>query len=200
MAATARGLDRPKIDRRKAPATKARILDAAEALFARRGFHAVSLRDIAQKAGVQLALSHYHFGSKDDLFRAVVDRRADDNVRGLRQALDRAIAASADTPPKLEAILRAFIEPIFARARHGGEGWKNYVQLLAQVANQPQNEAFQTPVNAHYDSVVRDFVAQIRRALPHLAAADVHWGFYFLQAAITHALLETGVVDRQSDG
>lgn len=191
---------RRKVDRRKAPETKTRILDAAETLFAQRGFHGVSLRDITQMAGVQLALSHYHFGSKEDLFRAVVDRRAVENVRGLRDALDRAIASGNGGPPRLEALIRAFIEPVLRRLVHGGAGWKNYVQLLARVANQSQEEAFQAPVNDHYDNVVRDFVAQIRLALPRQDAVDMHWGFYFLQATITHMLLETGVADRQSNG
>ena len=39
-------------------------MDAAEKLFARRGFHGTSLRDITGAAGVDLALVNYHFGSK----------------------------------------------------------------------------------------------------------------------------------------
>ncbi len=189
-----------KIDRRKAPETKTRILDAAEALFAQRGFDGVSLRDIAQRAGVQLALSHYHFGAKEDLFRAVVDRRAAEHVRGLSEALDLVIAASPGRPPAPDAIVRAFLSPILQRWADGGPGWKNYVQLLARVANQPQTESFQAPVNEHYDNVVRAYVAQIQRSQPGQNAADMHWGFYFLQTAITHILLETGVADRQSNG
>ena len=190
----------PKVDRRKAPQTKTRILDAAEVLFAQRGFDGVSLRDIAQRAGVQLALSHYHFGSKEDLFRAVVDRRADDHVRSLRDALDTAMRASGERGPPPEAIVRAFLTPILKRWAHGGAGWKNYVQLLARVANQPQTESFQVPVNQHYDNVVRAYVAQIQHSQPGQDPVDMHWGFYFLQTAITHVLLETGVADRQSNG
>ncbi|MGH8309797.1 MAG: TetR family transcriptional regulator, partial [Steroidobacteraceae bacterium] len=43
--------------------TPDRILDAAEQLFARRGFHGVSVRDITSEAGVDVALVNYHFGS-----------------------------------------------------------------------------------------------------------------------------------------
>ena len=53
-----------------------RILDAAEALFAERGFDGVTLRQIASSAGVDVALANYHFGKKLELFNAVFDRRS----------------------------------------------------------------------------------------------------------------------------
>ena len=56
---------------------KERILDAAEQLFAQRGFYGVSLRDITQAAGVDVALVAYHFGGKRELFTAVFERRAE---------------------------------------------------------------------------------------------------------------------------
>lgn len=57
--------------------TKEKILDAAEELFGEKTFDTVSLRDITHHAGVTLALASYHFGTKDNLFVAVVARRAD---------------------------------------------------------------------------------------------------------------------------
>ena len=47
--------------------TKDKLMDAAERLFARRGFHGASLRDITAAAGVDLAFVNYHFGSKKGL-------------------------------------------------------------------------------------------------------------------------------------
>jgi AcrR family transcriptional regulator len=55
-------------------ANTARILDAAQELFAKHGPAAVTVRQVAEKAGVTHALVHKYFGSKDDLIRAVVDR------------------------------------------------------------------------------------------------------------------------------
>ena len=60
--------------RRGRKATTEAILDAAQELFAARGYHAVSVRDIAERAGVTHALVHQYVGSKADVFRAVLSR------------------------------------------------------------------------------------------------------------------------------
>jgi AcrR family transcriptional regulator len=53
--------------------TKAKILSATDALFGDLGFDATSTRDIAERSGVNKALIHYHFGSKDQLLVALLD-------------------------------------------------------------------------------------------------------------------------------
>jgi AcrR family transcriptional regulator len=54
------------------PATRERLLAAASDLVAERGFHRTTMRDIAARAGVNLASGHYHYGSKKDLYLAVL--------------------------------------------------------------------------------------------------------------------------------
>jgi AcrR family transcriptional regulator len=70
----------PRGRRRGSPDTRAAILEAARTLFAERGFAGTSVRAIAAAAGVDPALVHHYFGSKDDLFIAAlqipVDPRA----------------------------------------------------------------------------------------------------------------------------
>jgi AcrR family transcriptional regulator len=53
-------------------ATPARLLDAAVDLFARHGFHGTSIRDIAERAGANVAAGHYHYGSKEGLYLEVL--------------------------------------------------------------------------------------------------------------------------------
>jgi AcrR family transcriptional regulator len=190
----------PKVDRRRAPETAARILDSAEALFAQRGFYGVSLRDIAAAAGVQLALSHYHFGSKENLFSAVIERRAGEHAGSIAVALAGALAVEGSRQVRREAIVRALIGPIAERLLHGGAGWKNYIRLLALVANHPQEEDYVSPFRQHYDSLIRAFVKALAAIHPEIALLDVQWGFFFYQAAITHILVESGMLERQSDG
>jgi TetR/AcrR family transcriptional regulator len=59
---------------RNAEASRRRLLDAAEAEFARCGFAGARLRDIADAAGAQPALIHHYFVDKQGLYRAVIDR------------------------------------------------------------------------------------------------------------------------------
>ena len=58
--------------------TKARILRAAEDLFARKGYKGTTIRDIADMADANIALVHYHWGSKEELWNAVQVSRAQD--------------------------------------------------------------------------------------------------------------------------
>lgn len=60
------------------PDARSALLEAATALFASRGFSGVSVRDIATRAKVNHGLVHRHFGSKEALLRAVMQRQADE--------------------------------------------------------------------------------------------------------------------------
>ncbi len=66
----------PKVDLRKARGadTREQILDAARDALAEDGYTGTTTRSIAERAGVQLSLVHYHFGGKQQLLAAVLDR------------------------------------------------------------------------------------------------------------------------------
>ncbi|MFJ6798502.1 TetR family transcriptional regulator [Streptomyces sp. NPDC091268] len=69
-----RGPGRPRQDEaEEGPGTQERIRLAARAEFAARGYDKTSVRGIAKAAGVDPALVHHYFGSKDDLFAAAIE-------------------------------------------------------------------------------------------------------------------------------
>jgi AcrR family transcriptional regulator len=74
--------------------TTAAILDAAEKLFAARGFTAVSVRDIAAEAGVSHALVHRYLGSKQDVYRAMLVRN-EDAIRSAASDDDQLLTAAS---------------------------------------------------------------------------------------------------------
>src|ERR1700749_2838715 len=74
---------------------RGRLLDSAEVLFAERGFYGVTTRQVADGAGVDVALIYYHFKNKSGLFDAVFARRAGPLAVARRDSL-RAFAGSAD--------------------------------------------------------------------------------------------------------
>ncbi|MBL8965367.1 MAG: helix-turn-helix transcriptional regulator [Spirochaetaceae bacterium] len=98
-------------------ATRERILDAAMALAGREGMARLTTRRVAGEAGVNVGLLHYHFGSKDDLVRAVLERWQAD----IREVLDRAARTAAEERPAagdeeiLVAALGACLDYSFAR-------------------------------------------------------------------------------------
>jgi AcrR family transcriptional regulator len=60
--------------------TSRRLLDAAAEVFARRGFHAATVDDVAEAAGHTKGAVYAHFASKDALFLALLDRHLDDQL------------------------------------------------------------------------------------------------------------------------
>src|SRR5215213_6345048 len=79
--------------------TKERILDAAERLFPAHGFAGTSLRAVTKEAGVNLAAVHYHFGTKEDLLRAVLGRIVIPVNRERLEMLEKVEAAAGSDPP-----------------------------------------------------------------------------------------------------
>jgi len=177
---------------------KERILDAAERLFAQRGFYGVSLRDITQAAGVDVALVSYHFGGKRELFTAVFERRAEVLNRERIELLEEVRQRSLPATPPLEAIINAFLEPLLERSARGGAGWKSYFALVAYVNNSP--EFGPQMMTRHFDPLVDRFIAVLREALPGCPPREIYWSYQFLTGALTLTFAETGRIDKLSGG
>ncbi len=177
---------------------KERLLDAAEQLFAQRGFHGVSLRDITEAAGVDVALVGYHFGSKRALFTAVFERRAEVLNRERLELLEEVRRSALPAPPKIEAIVNAFSYPLLERSARGGDGWKSYFALVAYVNNSP--EFGPVMMTRHFDPLVDKFIAVLREALPDCPLREIYWGYQFLTGALTLTFAETGRIDKLSGG
>jgi AcrR family transcriptional regulator len=90
-------------------ATRTAILNAAEALFAERGFAATSIREITRAAGVNVASVHYHFESKEGVLRGVMDRIVAPINRRRHDLL--AATLRAHEPAPVDQLLDAFIRP-----------------------------------------------------------------------------------------
>ncbi|MDO9291179.1 MAG: TetR/AcrR family transcriptional regulator, partial [Hydrogenophaga sp.] len=100
--APSRGAARP--DRQHA------ILLAAEKLFAQHGYHGVTIRQIAEEAGVPLALVGYYYGPKHELFHAIF-AHWNQTIEERLNALDAASGDPGD-PDTLTRIIEAFVRPV----------------------------------------------------------------------------------------
>lgn len=143
---------------RKARTVEA-ILSAAGHAFAVRGFEGATLRQIADEAGVGQALLVYHFGSKEGIWRAAVDRLFGRVVAATEAAVDRADPDAGDA--QLREFLRSFIGVVA-----DDPAW---LQILIREAAQP---------GPRLDWMVE-----------HHSAATYQAGVTFLEAARARGLL-----------
>ncbi|GLQ21468.1 TetR/AcrR family transcriptional regulator [Algimonas porphyrae] len=180
------------------PSRKTRILDAAEQLFAEHGYDGVTLRQIATLAHVDVALTSYHFGSKDNLFRSVFERRAVvlNDVRA--QALDACMAAAAPHPPQLEAVIEAYLRPLGDIQGAADEGWRHYLSLVAWVNSSTEwgNEL----MTEYFNPFVQRFIEVLRTVLPDADEQALFWGYQFMSGALTLTFADTRRMDRLSGG
>ncbi len=66
--------------------TRSRLLEAAEEVFLRRGFHRAGLEEVTEEAGFSTGAVYSNFESKDDLFLALLDERMERRVREFHEA------------------------------------------------------------------------------------------------------------------
>ena len=173
------------------------ILDAAEDLFSKRGFDGVTMREVAELANVDAALAHYYFATKQGLFDAVLERRADLVFSERMEAFDIYEALSGDKVT-VEGAVAAFVIPLLERARKGDDGWKNYFRLIALVNNDASHVA--QSIMTYFDPLVHRLIAVVKRALPEAREEELFWSFHFLTGSLTLALSRTGRLDRVSGG
>lgn len=173
------------------------ILDEAEYLFSKHGLYGVTLKDVAQRVGVHHTLLNYYFEDKKKLFDAVFARRAAVTSERRMHVLDEYEKATGGKPT-VEGALHAFLDTDLDLYIEGGEGWKNYAALGAQVANTPEWGA--ELMDKHFDPVVLRLINLLKQALPGCAEEDIFWGYHFVTGALLLTLARTGRIDKLSGG
>jgi AcrR family transcriptional regulator len=173
------------------------ILDVAEDLFSKHGLYGVTLKDVAKRVGVHHTLMNYYFTDKKKLFDEVFARRAVVTSTRRMNALDEYDVATQGKPT-VEGALRAFLDTDLDLYIEGGERWKNYGALGAQVANTPKWGA--ELMDKHFDPVVLKLIGLLKRSLPHCAEEDIFWGYHFVTGALLLTLARTGRIDKLSGG
>jgi TetR/AcrR family transcriptional regulator len=114
-------------DRERNPArTRAAILDAAEKLFAAKGFDATSLNEVGTAAGVSRGTPGYFFGSKADLYQAVLDRSFAEVREAVRAGRARALASHPTSDAILAGAVSDYFDFLAARP--------NFIRLIEREA------------------------------------------------------------------
>jgi AcrR family transcriptional regulator len=171
-------------------ATKDRILDTAESLFIEHGFEATSLRSITAGAKVNLAAVNYHFGSKEELFQAVLTRRLDPMNQQRLDLLTDYERSAAPAPVACDRILSAMFIPALKLARDPERGGKNYLRLLGRAYADPA-PFIRKFLSAQYAVMIARFKAAFARALPELPPKELSWRLHFIMGALSYTLAGT---------
>ena len=160
-------------------ATQKRLLEAAEQLFARRGFAGVTMRDIGQLARANVAAAHYHFGSKEGLVMEMLQQRiAPINAERLRM-LDEAKNEAEGKPLKPTVIFEALLFPIGQAATRGEGPDSRFMQLVGRSFTEPAN--FLEQVHRRlFRELGAVFVAELRRSYPEATEEDLFWNLHFV--------------------
>jgi AcrR family transcriptional regulator len=169
--------------------TRGAILDAAEALFSERGYEGTSIRDIATGCNVQAAMIGYHYGSKVDLFNAVVGRRAGIINDARRRSLEAQLLVSKKSPLAVDALILMYVAPLLEATSHGDPGWRNFASLMGRLANSPRGTKM---INLHFSEVASLYMDQFKRSLPSVPHGRLIDGFLYMVSAMLFVCADTG--------
>ena len=170
------------------PDTKQRILDAAEHLFARNGYHATSLRGITTTADANLAAVNYHFGSKEALLEAVIVRRLDP-LNEIRRGQLEALLQKAELAGKLPScreVLRAFVEPTLHLRQQGSET-EDFIALIGRTLAEPRGIAMSIFLR-HMQPLLQRIFQALALSLPALTEQDLFWRMHFTMGCLSHIM------------
>lgn len=176
--------------------TRASILDAAERLFSHRGYDGTSLRDLAGEADVRLGLLHYHFGAKDQVLAAAMDRR----FSALYALIEESFAAARDNGRLLDVsdCVRAFIMPFLLINADRGHPLHHFVVMTSHLMSSyrvPEVE----PSIRRLAAITQIFITALRDIEPDADTDRLLTGTYLIEAALIFMMQDPGFLDDLSE-
>ena len=159
--------EQPAVRRADGRATAEQLVLVAERLFSERGVEAVSLREVGKAASSRnTAAAQYHFGGKEGLIRAIVDRRAPVlNTRRL-QLLDQVTAAAEvrGDPPTVTELVRVLVLPLIEESTRGS----HYVGFLSRLAMERHRAPWVAELDEQSMGSFAKVAGLLRASLPEL--------------------------------
>jgi AcrR family transcriptional regulator len=132
-----------------AEARRAAILDSAAEVFARRGYHAASIDDIARDGGVSKALIYEHFASKQELYAELLEHHAN-------ELFERLAAAIAAAGPGGAERLRVGLDAFYAFVEDHRVAWR----MMFREATDPDVAAVLDRIVAEVTALVAALIAE----------------------------------------
>jgi AcrR family transcriptional regulator len=190
-----------RVDKRAlaSEATKTRILDAAEPLFAEFGLEGVSHRQLAAAAGVDLAMISYHFESKLGLYRAVFRRRGEPLTARRLKDLEQVLQRASKGRPRPVDLVRALVATNI-RLRDDPElGGLPFARIIVRELIDA-GERERGVISEIFDETAMRFIAAFARAFPSASEEALHWGYHFAIGTMVQTMASTGRLEHVSRG
>ena len=162
--------------------TATEILNAAEALFAERGFAETSLRNITTKADVNLAAVNYHFGSKKSLIHAVFARFLTPFTRDLEDGLLSYEAVLQGKTPDLAQLLTILTQTALKTHEARDNNLDVFMRLLGLAYSQGQGH-LRKYLKVEYGGVFSRYMSLMQQASPELNDEQRFWRIHFMLGA-----------------
>jgi AcrR family transcriptional regulator len=131
--------------------TQQRLLDAAAAIVARRGFAGASIEDIAETAGYSRGAFHANFKSKDELFLALIER----HVKAMLSEIHKMMMDASLSPDEMQKSLRA------ACACYTGSDKETYLLLTEAQLYAVRNPRFGKKLSALFGAIYDGLLSPI---------------------------------------
>lgn len=164
------------------------LLDAAEAAFVEDGIDAASLRSIMRSAGSNAAAVHYHYGGREKLASAVVQRILTPLQDRRLELLDQVVEEARPTAPSLAALLDALVRPDFEAQVATGQRNPAGARIIGLIYSRPPSFV-KDMVEASFAPVAGRFGPQLAAALPEISPDELVWRVRWAVFGLLGALL-----------
>ena len=168
--------------------TKEQILNVAERQFGEKGFAGTTLRGVIKEAGVNIAAVHYHFGSKEELFVAVIRRVAQQMVPAQLKELGK--YTNQDKTPSVENIMEAFFAPPLRMISQMGEAGVIRSQFIGRCRAEPL--PIQQLGDREFNESQQRFLDILQRAFPNQTRSELEWKLDLVIAILIRTLNQVG--------
>ena len=137
-----------------------------------------------------LAAVNYHFGSKEELFQAVLTRRLDPMNQERIDLLTKLEREAGGKPLSCEKVLFAMLIPALKLARDERRGGKNFLRLLGRAYADPA-PFIRHFLSQQYAGMIGRYKEAFLRALPQLSRQELTWRLHFVMGALSYTLAGT---------
>ncbi|MGC6425289.1 MAG: TetR/AcrR family transcriptional regulator [Lentimonas sp.] len=177
--------------------TRSKLLQATEKLFAEHGYRAMTMRDVTEKAGVNIAAVNYHFGSKADLMRETIRGRIEPiNIVRLRR-LDLLIKQYGASPIPVIEIFDTLIRPIYESDEAKNAPNRVLIRMIGRAFSEPA-DFMRNLHQEFFQDLSRRYLEQLKRTRPDLSEANLRHRFFLSISTMLGATVNQGLLESLS--